>query len=218
MAHNPTIHKIGEGFVLFYIGSDFSTLRASDKRLLRRVGYATASTIEGPWTRAEKPIIDEESNNPAILMDGPKIKLLYRDEELRVVLAEADHFNGPYQIVNNNVWPESKIEDFYLFKKDNLYHFICEDNVGKVTGHERWGAHLYSENGIDNWKRYKEVVAFDHDIKFTNDSVLHCVRRERPQLLIENGQIVSLITAVYTGTESWCQPVELYPPVDLINQ
>jgi len=218
MAHNPTIHKIGEKYVLFYIGSDFSTLRPGSQKLLRRVGYATASKIEGPWTRADKPIIDQESNNPAILIDGKKIKLLYRDEELRVVLAEAENFKGPYKTMNDNVWPESKIEDFYMFKKDNSFHFICEDNVGKVTGHERWGAHIYSENGITNWKRYPEVVAYDHDIQFTNDSVLHCIRRERPQLLIINNQIVSLITGVYTGSKSWCQPVELVPAVNLKNK
>lgn len=218
MVHNPTIHKIGEEYVLFYIGSDFTTMRPGSDRYLRRVGYATATNIEGPWKRAKKPIIDHESNNPAILIDENKIKLIYRDAELRVVLAEAENFKGPYKVVNNNVWPESKIEDFYLFKKDNLYHIICEDNVGIVTGHERWGAHIYSENGINNWKRYNDVIAYDHDIKYSNDSILHCVRRERPQLLIENDQITSLITGIFTGEESWCQPVELNPIFDLKNK
>jgi len=218
MAHNPTIYKIGKEYVLFYIGSDFTTMRPGSNNYLRRVGYATASKIEGPWIRAEKPIIDQESNNPAVLIDGHKIKLLFRDQDLRVVLAEADNFKGPYKIVNNNVWPESKIEDFYLFKMNNLYHIICEDNAGTVTGHFRWGAHLYSENGINNWKRYKDTIAYDHDIKYTNDSILHCKRRERPQLLIENDHIIGLMTAVYNGKESWCQPVELFPPFDLNNK
>lgn len=218
MAHNPTIHKIGNEYVLFYIGSDFTTMRPGSDRYLRRVGYATASKIEGPWTRADKPLIDQESNNPAILVEKDKIKLVFRDEELRVVLAEAESFKGPYKLVNENVWPEGKIEDFYLFKKDNLYHMICEDNAGIVTGHVRWGAHIYSENGVTDWKRYDDVVAYDHDIAYSDDSVVHCVRRERPQLLIENDQITSLITAVYDGKESWCQPAALYPPLDLKNK
>jgi len=219
MAHNPTIHKIGKEYVLFYIGSDFTTMRPGSDRFLRRVGYATASKIEGPWKRADKPIINLESNNPAVLVeDNNKIKLLYRDEELRVVLAKADSFKGPYKIVNDNVWPESRIEDFYLFKMDNRNHFICEDNVGGITGHERWGAHLYSDDGINNWKRYKDTIAYNHDIKYTNNSILHCTRRERPQLLIENNKITGLITAVYDGKESWCQPVEIYPPIDLNNK
>ena len=218
MAHNPTIHKIGEEYVLFYIGSDFTTMRPGSNRYLRSVGYATASKIEGPWIRSEKPIISQESNNPAVLVDGQKIKLLFRDEELQVVLAEADSYKGPYKIVNDNVWPESKIEDFYLFKIGNLNNFICEDNAGAITGHVRWGAHLYSEDGINNWKRYKDTIAYDHDIKYNNDSILHCIRRERPQLLIENDHITGLITGVYDGKESWSQPVEIYPPFDLKNK
>lgn len=215
MAHNPTIHKIGDEYVLFYIGSDFTTMRPGSDRYLRRVGYATASKIEGPWSRADKPIINQESNNPAVLVEGHQIKLLFRDEELRVVLAEADNFKGPYKIVNDNVWPESKIEDFYLFKMNNQSHIICEDNVGVVTGHVRWGAHLYSEDGINNWQRYQDTIAYNHDIKYSDGSILHCTRRERPQLLIDNNQIKSIITAVYDGKNSWCQPVELYPPVEL---
>ena len=215
MAHNPTIHKIGKEYVLFYIGSDFSTTRPGGSSLLRRVGYATASKIEGPWVRSDKPIIDHESNNPAVLVEDDKIKLLYRDEILRVILAEADNFKGPYKMVNDNVWPECRIEDFYLFKKDRKYHFICEDNVACVTGHERWGAHLFSDDGIHDWKRYMNAIVYDHDLKYKDGTVLVCKRRERPQLLIEKKRIKSLITAVYDGKDSWCQPVEIYPPVEL---
>ena len=120
MAHNPTIHKIGNEFVLFYIGSDFATLREGSNRLLRRVGYATAENIEGPWKRSELPLIDEESNNPAFLVeeDG-RVKFLYRDEKLVVKMATAEIFRGPYRSVNNNVWPTARLEDFYLFKKEN---------------------------------------------------------------------------------------------------
>jgi len=217
MATNPTIHKINDKFILFYIGADFRQQKGWPP-VHRSIGYATSDDIKGPWTRSNTPIIEQESNNPAILVDGHKIKLVFRDAELRVIMAEADNYKGPYKIVNDNVWPESRIEDFYMFKMDNNYHIICEDNVGAVTGHVRWGVHLYSENGINNWKIYKDTIAYDHDIKYTNDSILHCIRRERPQLLIENNQITCLITGVYNGKESWSQPVELYPPFELNNK
>ena len=143
MAHNPTIHKIGNDYVLFYIGSDFSTFRPGSNRLLRRVGYATAKNIGGPWTRSSLPIIDEESNNPAVYIepDG-SVKLIYRDEVLKIKLASAENFKGPYHVVNDNVWNEAPLEDFYLFRNKGKYHFICEDNVGAATGHERWGANF----------------------------------------------------------------------------
>ena len=66
MAHNPTIHRIGDTFVLYYIGSDDHTLQPGSKLPLRRIGFATARSITGPWTRSAQPLIAEDSNNPAV--------------------------------------------------------------------------------------------------------------------------------------------------------
>lgn len=214
MSHNPTIHKIGNEFVLFYIGSDFTTLQENGT-LLRRIGYASSRSIEGPWKRSEQPLIDKESNNPALLVEKNRVLLLYRDSDLKVYLAEAENYKGPYKIINDNVYPESRLEDFYLFRSGKGYHFICEDNMGLVSGHIRWGVHLYSKNGTGFWGKYDPLVVYDHDIIFENDSVLHCVRRERPQLLIDRKKITHLYNGVYDGKESWCQPVELLKPLKL---
>lgn len=216
MAHNPTIHKIGGKYVLFYIGSDFTTLRPGSKRLLRRIGYATAFNIEGPWNRCEQAVINKESNNPALLVEpGGEVKLLFRDEVLKIKLAKAGNFEGPYHVVNENVWDKARLEDFFLFKADGKYHFICEDNEGVATGHIRWGAHFISDNGITAWRPYDPVIVYDHDIPVTDGSVLHCVRRERPQLLIEEDKITYLLNGVYDGVNSWCQPVKLTPAIKL---
>jgi hypothetical protein len=215
MAHNPTIHRIGDEYVLFYIGSDFTTYRENTEYLLRRVGYASSRSIEGPWARSDEPLIPQESNNPAVLIEPDRVLLLFRDAPLRVYMAMADHYRGPYEIVNDNVWPECKLEDFYLFGARGQYHIICEDNVGEVSGHVRWGVNLYSENGVDGWQKYDPVIVYDHDIEFENGQTLHCVRRERPQLLIEAGKITHLITGVYDGTDSWCQPVKLRRPISV---
>ena len=215
MSHNPTITKIGDEYVLFYIGSDFTTPGVGNYPYLRRIGYATAKNIEGPWLRSEKPLFNFESNNPAVLIENGKVKMLFRDERLKVSLAVAEHYSGPFEVQNKDVWPSSRIEDFYLFKTGENYNFICEDNTGKISGHERWGVQFYSEDGINNWRTLKNVVAYNHDIYYTDGTVLQCTRRERPQLIIEDGTITGLATAVYTGTESWCQPVPLNPPLRL---
>lgn len=215
MAHNPTIHKIGNEYVLFYIGSDFTTLQEPSKALLRRVGYATSQSIDGPWSRSEKPVIQAESNNPALLVEKGKIKLMYRDAGLRIFIAEAKNYKGPYRIVNENVWPNCRLEDFYLFRTNNGYHMICEDNIGGISGHERWGVHLWSDNGKTDWQIYSSVVVYNHDIQFNDNSTLHCVRRERPQLLIENKLITHLVTSVFDGNNSWSQPVRLTHPISV---
>jgi hypothetical protein len=213
MAHNPTIHKIGNDYVLFYIGSDFATLRPGSNRLLRRVGYATAKSIEGPWTRCDHPLISSESNNPAVWAEpGQSVKLMYRDENLVVKMAEASVYKGPYILKNKNVWPDARLEDFYLFRTGGEYHLICEDNQGTLTGRVRWGAHLVSADGISRWHPAIPAVAYDHALAVQGGDTLHCVRRERPQLLIQNNKITHLFNGVYDGKDSWCQPQELKPP------
>lgn len=209
MAHNPTIHKIGNHYVLFYIGSNFIK-REGWPPYHRTIGYATSKNINGPWVRSSEPIIAQESNNPAIYVekDG-QIKMMFRSADLRVFMATSTSFSEPFTIVNYDVWPESKLEDFYLFKFNDQYHCICEDNVGQVSGHERWGIDIYSADGIGDWEEYDPLIVYDHDIKYDDGTALHFVRRERPQLLITEGKITHLINGVYDGKDSWCQPVKI---------
>ena len=49
--HNPTIHKVGDKYVLFYMGTSDGTVYA------KRVGMATSDSLYGPWKRTDKPII-----------------------------------------------------------------------------------------------------------------------------------------------------------------
>ena len=213
IAHNPTIHKIGGFYVLYYLGSDAHTLQPGGKLPLRRISYATATSITGPWRRLDQPIVQEDSNNPAVYVeDDGSVKLLYRTADLRVKIATAPSFRGPYTVVNDNLWPAARLEDFDFFKVRGKYYIICEDNVGGVTGHERWGALLVSDDGIAGWKPVDRTPAYDHEIRLADGSVLQCARRERPQLLIQDGGITTLWTSVYDGRDTWCQPVPLSPP------
>ena len=56
--HNPTIHKVGDKYVLFYMGTEDGTVYT------KRVGMATSDSLYGPWKRSEKPII-EPATDPA---------------------------------------------------------------------------------------------------------------------------------------------------------
>ncbi len=216
MAHNPTIHRIGDTYVLYYIGSDDHTLQPGGKLPLRRIGFATAKSITGPWTRSDRPLIPEDSNNPAVcLEEDGSVKLLYRTADLRVRIATAPSFRGPYTLRNDQVWAAARLEDFDYFKRDGRYYILCEDNVGGVTGHDRWGALLVSADGVSGWHPVDRTAAYDHAIPFTDGSVLDCNRRERPQLLTEDGAVTVLFTSVYDGQDTWCQPVPVAPPLRL---
>ncbi len=66
--HNPTIHKVGDRYALFYIGS--STAIAKKQKLhiasTQRIGLAMADKIDGPFRRVgEGPIFDVNPEKPA---------------------------------------------------------------------------------------------------------------------------------------------------------
>ena len=213
MAHNPAIYHVGGTFVLFYIGSDVGSTR-------RQIGIATASSVTGPWTRRDKPLDlgrGVDSNNPAAWFepDG-SVKLVWRTANLRVCESVAKSFEGPYTLANDNLWPAAKVEDFFFFKKGDVYHLLCEDNAGNLTGHDRkWGGHLISTDGLTNWQAAPHPIAYDDTIRWTDGTEFNPVRRERPWLLIDDGKITYLFNAVFDGKQTWNQPVPLATPLNL---
>ncbi|WP_369434017.1 glycoside hydrolase family protein [Psychromonas sp. MME1] len=50
--HNPTIHKIGDKYALFYIGTTEGSVYS------KRIGMATSDSLYGPWKRCDTPIIE----------------------------------------------------------------------------------------------------------------------------------------------------------------
>lgn len=93
--HNPTVHKIGDKYAIFYMGSDGSQLGVTLEDIMKMdtdeyrpyfhklvaskaVGLAVADSLDGPWTRVsdEAPVVphgptpswdDFVSSNPAFL-------------------------------------------------------------------------------------------------------------------------------------------------------
>jgi len=206
MAHNPAIYRVGDTFVLYYIGSAIGSR-------LRQIGIATARKITGPWARRERPLAlgtNEDANNPsACFASDGQVKLIWRTRDLRVCISSARTYEGPYTLANRNVWPAARLEDFFFFRQDNLYHLVCEDNQGAITGQERWGAHLVSADGIHDWKTADIQPVYDHEILFADGTRFRPQRRERPWLLFENGRITHLFTAVFDGRSTWNQPVPI---------
>jgi hypothetical protein len=204
MAHNPVVYKVGNTFVLYYIGSDVGSHH-------RRIGLATAKTPAGPWVRSDRPLnlgTEEDANNPsACFASDGSVKLIWRTADLRVCVSTAPTYAGPFTLANSNAWPTAKLEDFFFFRRGDTYHVVCEDNVGAVTGHVRWGAHLVSPDGIGAWSVAPDAVVYNHRIRWMDGTAFEPRRRERPWLLIENGSSTFLFTAVYDGQRTWNQPV-----------
>jgi len=125
MAHNPTIHKCGDTYLLYYTGTTYDhplptpdhpiaedkPLGHTQARLNQRIGLATAKSIFGPWKRRDHPILPPEPGRwdgqmncnpaPCVLEDG-SVLLVYKaigkpDDLLRLGVAKAPHFDGPYE-------------------------------------------------------------------------------------------------------------------------
>ena len=50
--HNPHIKKVGDRYALFYMGN------ANGRTNTKRIGLALADSLEGPWRRAEAPLLE----------------------------------------------------------------------------------------------------------------------------------------------------------------
>jgi hypothetical protein len=95
--HNPTIHKVGEKYVLFYMGTSDGT------PYTKRIGMATSDSLSGPWKRSEKPIIEPDpdptawnsicTTNPAFVQH-PNGELWLYYKSWRITDWEKDLANG----------------------------------------------------------------------------------------------------------------------------
>ena len=70
------------------------------------------------------------------------------------------------------------------------------------------------DKSMSRLRRHDHVVAYDHDIGFTDGTVLHCVRRERPQLYIEDDKVRALFTSVYDGRNNGTSRSNLSPFIE----
>ena len=129
MTHNPTIHRCGAMYLLFYVGTTYIGSRPTDTRqehdnsplvlqarANQRIGLATAETIHGPWVRRSEPILSPRpgrwdalmTTNPAVcVLDDESVLLIYKSATcqnglLQLGIAHADHYAGPYHRLRDN--------------------------------------------------------------------------------------------------------------------
>lgn len=205
MAHNPHIKKVGDKYVLFYIGSPDGTQEN------RQIGYAVSDNLvdfERPTKAIDLPL---NANNPSVVvLPTGQLMLYYRDAELKVSVAKAEKLGDEFRILAYDLFDGKRAEDMFVFVKNSRFYMVAEDNVAAFTGKERFGFLAQSADGI-NWEPSKNIVAYDHTIKYADGSELNAVRRERPQFVFENGNPVCLFTSFYDGENAYnvAQPVAL---------
>jgi len=206
MVHNPTIHKVGERYCLIYIGN------RDGRPFTQSIGLAVARSLDGPWRRSGKPILEPSvrsawdwlmATNPALAQHpNGQFWLYYKawdfaDKKRKVGLAIADRIEGPYRKHPQNPLVDysnigKQIEDPYVFIEDGMFYMVmADDNEGVVK--KRGGIIVESKDGI-RWSEPK--LAYDTTDVYFGEPVQ---RFERPQVLMRGGHPAYLYLAAGGG-------------------
>lgn len=220
--HNPLIRLVDGKYYLFYMGN------SNGKTNTKRIGLATADSLDGPWLRLEHPLLeagpegawdDHCTTNPAFIQWKGKYWLYYKSwntgEQERATgpikgnrkygLAMADKPEGPYVKYKNNPvidfsgkGDNRQFEDAFVWLQKNRLHMIARD-MG-VFDHES-GLLMHSGNG-HTWSEPEIAYHGLHTYVDMPPAPAHLKkygRLERPMLLLRSGKPAYLFGAAQGG-------------------
>ncbi len=207
--HNPLIKKIADTYYLFYMGN------SNGKTDTKRIGVATAKSLNGPWKRSDNPLLlpgpqgawdDHCTTNPAFLQgDDGKYWLYYKSWNTaeyvhdkgsvrgnrKYGLAKADHPLGPYvkiaehPVIDFSDRPNNAQLEDAFVWKKNGKYFLIARDMG-FHNHE-CGLILTSSNGI-HWS--EPQVAYLNLASYIDEAspaanLKRFGRLERPMVLMD---------------------------------
>ena len=229
MTHNPTIRKSGNTYLLFYIGATYDGPRPTAEDLhsntdLRqcgeaypniRIGVATATSVSGPWTRSEQPILRPRPGkwdcsvvtNPApCVLDDGRILLYYRSntpDGLRIGAAMADDHRSEFRRVADDpvlvLDGGNFVEDPFVWRAGGRFEMLAKDMTGGLSGETHAGIHATSDDGL-HWAVSSPAKAYSRRVAWDDGSVTVQGCLERPQLLLDDsGRPTYLFAATADG-------------------
>lgn len=179
--HNLTILQLNDGTY----ASVVSDTRPGD--------FFTAPSLDGPWTFAGSIKINANGfskpshiANLSIIIRPDNGKFMIVERGGQIMISEGG-LTGPYMIQGNSVYNTvnlPNLEDPVLWYSGGYYHIVVN------SWSEKKAYHLRSKNGINNWTN--EGLAFDPRsdfLRYTDGTVNHWCKIERPGVYIENGHI-----------------------------
>ncbi len=217
--HNPQVHRIGDCYVLFYIGTTFPGRRPGTLEQVRtmkdiaydkfRIGYAVADRPEGPWQRLDAPALDVRpekwdssiTTNPAVCVcaDG-SLLMIYRSNTMqgcRLGIARAAALGEPFErLCDEPILTDLHLEDPFLWQdpQTGRFQMIAKDLSGKATGEFHAGVHASSEDGI-HWSLAAEPQAYSRTLTYADGRRREVGHLERPYILFRNGEPAMLYFA-----------------------
>jgi hypothetical protein len=212
-AHNPKIVKAGNKYVLYYISSANET------------GYASATSIEGPWIRIDKIAMPFSNPAPLVKSDG-SIYIFGRKSINEIRTAQvytAKAYNDTYTLLNEgkNALPNDyQLEDPTIWWASGQYNVVLSDFRGKATGVDKSGAQYASKDGIHYTLVSKEPI-YTKTVSYDDGTTQTFRRRERPFVYVnDKSEVTAFFTSCLTAKDtngierSWivAQPVSKYVP------
>jgi hypothetical protein len=221
--HNPFITYLDGKYCLFFMGN------SNGKTDTKRIGLATAPTLNGPWTRPDAPLLlpgptgawdDHCTTNPAVVKHEGKYMLFYKswntkeyEESTDPVikanrkygLAVADKLEGPYTKYAGN-----PVIDFSgrggNAQMEDAFVWMEHDKFNMICRdmgvfNQEYGLLMNSKKGT-KWSE-PEIAFYDapHYIKEPPPptNLKRYGRFERPQLLLKDGKPRYMFTATQGG-------------------
>ena len=236
-AHNPKIKYFEGKYYLYYIATnlggkahthqdliDLSTksLKNKDRGILRknqRTGVAVSNSINGPWEKMNKPLIEPSGPietitvNPAIDKgkdgnyylivkgDQPNGKRFIRNQAIAISKSPV----GPFIMQPNPVIGDLDTEDVSMWydEKEAMFYavFHAHSFIGLMTS-------------IDslNWNKALHYNITNKKIVLEDNSFLIPDRMERPFIYLENNNSAVLCLAIKKGDDSYTIFIPLVKP------
>ena len=227
-AHNPKIKYFNGKYYLYYIATNLGdkeytsqdlvylsskSLNNIDRAELRknqRTGVAVSESVNGPWTRMDKALIEPSGPietiavNPAICQgkdglyylivkgDKPNEKKFIRNQAIAI----SEFPEGPFTIQPNPVIGNLDTEDVSMWydEQQALFYavFHAHSYIGLMT----------STNGL-NWEKAKNYQIITKKILLEDTTYLLPNRMERPFVYIENNIPQVLCLAIKIENDSY---------------
>ena len=212
--HNPTIHQVGDQYVLLYIGNDNGHQPPHPAN--QNIGMAISKSLYGPWKKVGKdgkilsPPDDPKYwnyrsksgvTNPAFLENpGGGFFLYFKSVGGKMGLAVAEQLEGPYvQMPFPVTRNDQAIEDGYAFMYNNKFCLLTTDNHGLIEkgGGILWksddGIHFNDkEQGFYIAEKYLGAEKLKNAVNYYAGNI---IKFERPQLLLIHGRPAYLYAA-----------------------
>lgn len=234
--HNPEIKKVGDRYVLLYIGN--TDYHQPPHPSNQSIGMAIADSPYGPWKKVGRDGQILNANdptkwnyqsrngavNPAFLPYNEKFYLYFKStgkSGLQYGLAIADKLEGPYVITDRPVTANNgTLEDGTVFYYEDRIYLLTTDNHGHNTGIRGGGTLWKSTDGVtfdikDAAIGYDRIPAYYPD--YDPDTVVKIYgpdpKLERPKILMLDGRPAYLYAPggwnVFGGDRTVCHVLKI---------